>query len=132
MAVLTKVELTNSTGFPRRYTVASGVAINKGTLLGLQDPRTASGSVTVLMPCAGVANMDKEADDYSTSITAWTDGIFKCECSGAIAAGEPVLIGGADQIIAASGGTVASGAQIIGYALETGADNETIQFRLRI
>lgn len=132
---LIKVELTNNTGFPRRYVVASHTAIAKGSLLELHDARAASGAVaaSVMSPCAGVASMDKESDDYSTSISAWTDGIFKAVASGSIEIGVPVAIGGSlNQVSAASAHNLASGAMIIGYSLETATEDETFQFRLRL
>lgn len=131
-----KVELTNSTGNPRRYAVASGVAIAKGTLLKLIDVagiRTASAAVTLECPCAGIAAMDKSAtNDDSTSISVWTDGIFEMIASGAIAVGNQVMSAGGvlNQVIAAS--AAASGAKVLGYALETAADTEWINVRVRL
>jgi len=127
-----KVELTNETGFPRRYTCASGVAISKGTVLALSHPRTAAASIAADDPCAGIAAMDKEANDYSTSITAWTDGIFEMYASGAISAGDPVSTDAAEYNYIHSALTYASGARIIGYAMETAADGDVINVRVRL
>ena len=134
---ITVVELTNSTGFPRRYTVASGTAIDKGSLLLLNDDRTATAPTFTIKsgPCAGIAAMDKSATDFSTSITAWTDGIFRFIASGAIARGESVIPGIVDNSVTASAVasiTEASGATIIGYAMEDIADAGTGSIRVRI
>ena len=69
-----KVELygQNNDGDPRRYTVASGVAIPKGTVLAMTDPRTAAAHSASGQAVAGVAAMAKSATDGSVSISAWT------------------------------------------------------------
>ena len=139
-----KVELTNSTGFPRRYTVASAVAIAKGTLLTLTDNRTAAAATGDNLAFAGIANMDKSATDYSTSITAWTDGIFRMYASGAIKTGEAIAVAstgvnGANHVIKVinTGGSspTASGAAVIGYCLADAtlvALGDVQEFRIKI
>ena len=80
-----KVELygSNCEGDVRRYTCADANAITKGTLLVLSDPRTASGGATSGAQFAGIAAVDKEASDGSTSIGCWTNGIFELTATGA-------------------------------------------------
>lgn len=127
------VELTASTGFPRRYAVVDGTTISKGILLALADPRTASGTSTATgagSPCAGVSAMDKEAGDGSTSITALTDCIIDVRASGAIWVGANVMLAGSNEVKVADG--LASGAIILGYALETASDQEVINVRVRL
>jgi len=128
------VELTNSTGFPRRFTCASGVAITKGTVLQLTEPRTASEVSGPEQPLCGIAAMDKSATDFSTSITAWTDGIFDVVASGAISKGAPLVSAGANDLKIATNATGAfsSGASIIGYALEDAAANITEKINVRV
>lgn len=129
-----KVELTNSTGFIRRYTVADGTAIAKGAYMKLTDPRTAilmdAASAAATLPAAGIASADKEASDGSTSLGLWTDGIFEGVASGAITLGAPIVFITGNYIAQAP--AVASGAVIAGYALETASDAETINFRLKL
>ena len=128
-----KVELYDrSTGSQRRYLVASAVAIAKGTLLCLSNPRTAaaaSGTKTAPLPAAGIASMAKASDDFSTSISAWTNGIFELKASGAIAVGQPIVFTGQNEVFR-PGSQGASGAMIAGYALETAADGDTINVRV--
>lgn len=132
------VELTNGSGFPRRYTVSNSTAISKGTLLKLTDPRTAvaydGATVEGALPVAGIAAMDKEANDGSTSITAWTDGIFELTASGAIHLGAAVVFLNNNYVRQASGGitVAASGAVIAGYAMETASDAELVNVRIKI
>lgn len=127
-----KIELTNDTGFPRRYTCADGTAIVKNTLLKLTDPRTASASDTDGAKFAGIAAMDKEASDGSTSITAYTSGVFDLVASGVILVGDPVCLDAAKNCVrqVVSGTAGASGASIVGYALETASNAEVINVRI--
>lgn len=131
MADVRIIELTNSTGFPRRYAVSESVAIDKLQLLQLTDPRTASAPSASGQPCAGVSYMDKEADDDSTSITTYTDCVIDVVASGAITAGAPIQMAGADNKIELAP-TTASGAVVIGYLLETSTDGETVNARIKL
>jgi hypothetical protein len=130
-----KVELyDSSTGSPRRYTVADGTAITKGTLLKLADPRTASAanaaSIAAATYCAGIAAEEKEASDGQTSLGVWTNGVFECYASGAIVAGEPIVFIVDNHVARAV--AVASGAIIAGYALETATTGEVINVRINL
>jgi len=130
---VTKVELTNSTGFPRSYTCASNVAITKGTVLALSDPRTAAANTTSKAACAGFASMEKANDDYATTITAWTDGVFKVYASGVITAGDELILSNPDNYVASHlDNAQTSDAFVIGYSLETAATGETFQMRLKL
>lgn len=126
-----KVELTDSTGFPRSFTCADNVDIVKGTLLKLSDPRTVSASDGVNDALAGIASMDKDSDDTSTRITVWTDGVFDAKASGSITAGKPVVSAGVDNLIQ-EGDASDMGSEILGYALETAENGETINVRVRL
>lgn len=128
---LEKVELygANNDGAPRRYTIADGTSVSQGTILSLSDPRTAGVAIAATDMFAGVASMEKEANDGTTSISAWTDGIFEAKASGAIAIGENVK-GVEDNMVMATAST--SGAAVLGYAMETATDAETINIRVRL
>lgn len=135
---ITKVELTASTGFPRRYTVASGTAITKGSLLQFSDPRTAIQATTITqIPIAGITSMAKSGTDYSTSVTVWTNGVFDVVASGSITTGSPVFSASDanyPNTVATAAGLAppASGAAIIGYALEDATDAERIAVRVTL
>lgn len=135
-----KVELygANNDGEPRRYTIADGVNVSKGTLLRLIDTREASAALVHQCPLAGVAAHDKEKGDDSTTIACWTNGVFEATASAAI------LIGGAfgadaagaagteNQIVPSTGAVPASGSCIGGYALEAIGAGETANVRLKL
>lgn len=133
-----KVELygQNNDGDRRRYTIASDAAVAKGDLLILTSPRTASvtGGASGAM-FAGVAAEAHDGLDFSTSITAYTNGIFDIVGSAAISAGEAVILDG-NSVLAATnlggGISIASGAQIVGIALEDAGAAEVINVRINI
>jgi len=125
-----KVELTNSTGFCRRFACAAGTDIKKGTLCKLADHRTAIISSGAGDKIAGIAASDKDGTDASTSIGLWTDGVFEMYSAGTIAVGAPVVSNGGDNKIKAA--TTETGAAIIGYALEAAVADETINVRVRL
>ena len=130
----TKVELygQNNDGDPRRYTVASGVAISKGTLLIISDPRTASAHTTASGAyMAGVAAMDKSATDPSTSISAWTNGVFEAKASGTCTVGLPFKTSTVANVVEPAANTII-GSAVGGYFLETGATDEIVNVRLQL
>ena len=123
----TKIELANSTGCPRQYTCADAIGIAKGTLLVLAGDRTASSCIVLVGSTPlGIASMDKVASDLSTTITAFTNGIFNFTSSGTIVRGQKVKTTNVANIIQAAeeaDGT-ASYARIIGVAFSTASANK--------
>ena len=117
---------------PIDFTVADGTGIEKGTLLKMTDPRTAIINSGAEDPVAGVAAREKIASDGRTRLAVYWDGVFDMKCSGAITIGDPVIASSEANHISTGVGTGASGAAIIGYALETGEDAEVINVMLRI
>ena len=129
-----KVELygQNNDGDPRRYTVASGVAISKGTLLIIGAERTAAAHATSAGGyIAGVAAMDKSATDLSTSISAWTNGVFEATASGTLTAGHPFKTSTAANQVEVAANTII-GSAVGGYALETASTGEVVNVRLQL
>jgi hypothetical protein len=111
------------------FTCADGTGIEKGALLKLTDPRTAIISTAAADKLAGIAGREKIASDGRTQIAVYRRGIFDMVASGAIAVGEAVQsaasTGFSNTIMKAA--VTSSGACILGYALETASDAETIQ-----
>lgn len=133
--VVTIVELTNSTGFPRRFTCAAATAISKGILLQYADARTAAAGNTKAAAFAGVAAMDKDATDGSTSISVYTDCVIDVRASGAITAGEAVCLAGLNEVMRLATATTSQAMfttqACVGYALETATDQEIINVRVK-
>lgn len=69
------IELFNG-GRPIRFTCADDTGIAKGTIMELTDPRTVQANQTDNAPVVGIAAHEKVADDGSTTISVYTDGIF--------------------------------------------------------
>lgn len=125
--------LQYETELPIPFTVSNTVTIEKGSLLALYDPITASGSYGVNDPVAGIAASEKIANDGVTKLAVYRGGIFKVYLSGACTAGDILILAesGNNYVrnlnLAASGSSVIpSGCRILGYALETGAVGESI------
>jgi len=114
------------------YTVADGTGIEKGALLALTDPRTAILASSTGQPCAGIAAREKIASDGRTRLSVYRKGDFDLVASGAITVGFPVSIAGTPSNTVKTALNSESGAAIIGYALETASDGETIQVRLNL
>ena len=101
MAVATIIELLGKEkGRPVRYTVADGVAIPKGTLMKVIEPRTAEATDGDDKPFCGIAATEKVISDGSTTLACYTHGIFKLTNSAttALTAGMRVQIKAANEI----------------------------------
>lgn len=114
------------------FIVADGTGIEKGTLLKITDARTAAASDGEGDVLAGIAAREKVANDGRTRLAVHRKGIFDMNASGAISVGQAVMSAGAVNEVKQAGGATISGAAILGYALETAADNETIQIYVDI
>ena len=121
---------------PIDVTVADGTGIAKGELLKLTDPRTAEKSDGIGDTIAGIAAREKVASDGRTRLAVFTKGIFDMVASGVITVGSPVVSGiDSEDNTVATGQTAVpphSGASVIGYALETSTNHETVQVMLNI
>lgn len=115
---------------PIDFTVADSSAFLKGSILALVDPKTVSGVVTTTSRIAGIAARDKVASDGRTQIAVFRRGIFDMKASGAILIGSSVT-GAPDNFVRQAGGA-ASGAMVLGSALETASDGEVIEVELNI
>ena len=120
------------TSDPFDFTVTNATGIEKGTLCKMTDPRTAIISSAAGDMCAGVSASEKIASDGRTSLGFYREGIFDVNASGAISVGQPIISAGNanNEVMLAT--PAYSGAAILGYALETAADDETFQMYLNI
>lgn len=128
------LQLLGNGGDVVRYTCASGTAITKGTILKLTDPCTAAACSAANDKFAGICAADKSGSDWTTTVSAYTNGIFDLYCDGtAITAGEHVSISGANIIKKYATLDFEKG-QEIGTALETAAlgTAETIAVRVSL
>lgn len=117
-----------------RYTVTDSGTIPKGTILKLSDPNTAAASSSTDV-YAGIAVMEKLTLDGSTEITAALDGVYDLTSvatvggEGAITAGCPVALSGANIVRKAQAADLLTGAAF-GRALETATGSEVVRVRI--
>ncbi len=118
---------------PIDFTVADGTGIEKGTLLTLTDPRTAVATTAASAMLAGIAAREKVASDGRTRLAVYREGIFDMYSSGAIAIGSWVVSNAnSNAVIVANGADTASGAIILGTALEAATAGELFQVHVRV
>lgn len=118
------------------FTCADGTGIEKGTLLKLTDPRTAIISTATADALCGIAAREKIANDGRTRIAVHRQGDFELRASGSITVGSRVCsyadANYPNVVGTANGVAAASGSAILGYALETASDGETINIRVNL
>ena len=116
----------------RRYTCATSTGIAKGTYLKVADPFTASAATATGDAFIGFAHADvNESTDSAfnteTSITADKGGIYELVASGSITVGNNVKVAApGNYVMAATSTDLTTLGQIVGRALETASDGETI------
>src|SRR3990172_10659528 len=110
---------------PMDFTVADDTGIELGTICALTDPRTAIAASSTGQVLSGISAREKIASDGRTRLAMFRKGIFDLNASGAIPVGAPVVAIANNEILAAT--AAHSGAAVLGYALETATDNETIE-----
>jgi hypothetical protein len=110
----------------RRYTVADGTAIPKGTILKLTTPMTAVATAADNDPVAGIAWEEKVASDGITEITAALDGVWGITTSnGSITVGNEVTINGLNEVKVYTTLDDEKG-YVLGRAMETSSSAVTI------
>lgn len=115
-----------------RYIVSNTTTIPKYTLLKLSTPNTAAATSADNDVCAGIAMMEKLANDGSTEITAALNGVWGLKCSAAgITVGNQVGINGANEIKIYTSLDEEKG-YVLGRALETTAGGDVIKVRVKI
>jgi len=118
------------TAIPIPFTCANTAGIEKGAILALSDPSTVATSTALADVIAGISATEKIASDGKTTVAVYDQGIFKMTLSGACIVGEALVSAKANKV--SRNHSVLSGARILGTALETGADGETIRVKLNI
>ena len=126
------VELLGNKGDPISYTVLDSIAITKGTVMELEDPRTMKKVSGVGVVIAGIAAADKVANDGSTTLSVYTNGIFDlvCGAAGTSTLGSQVRSAGSDNTITVSTTLDNETGKSIGKSLETGSNNESVEVRV--
>lgn len=122
----------------RRYTCATSTGIAKGTFLKVADAFTASASTGTGDAFVGFAHADvnKSTDtafNTETSVTADSGGVYELLASGAITVGQFVKTAAPGNMVMAclDADVTASYSRIVGVALETATNAETINVAVR-
>lgn len=116
---------------PVSKTVADTPSIEKGTLVKSVDLRTVSGSTTADAACAGITSSEKVGGDGNSQVGVYHDGTFKVTLSGSCTVGDALALDTSLNHVKIANLDAASGSNIIGYALETGTNGETILMDLK-
>ena len=127
--------LIYETEIPIPFTCADGATIEKGTILKLADPMTASASSANDDIVAGIAAAEKIANDGITKIPVYRKGIFRVIASGSITVGDSLGSAGdgsLNYVYSNSGTANLSGSKCIGVALETATAGETFYMELNV
>ncbi len=126
------IELFNG-GRPISFTCADGTGIEKGTLMELQDPRVVIANTNDAKPLVGIAAMEKVANDGSTTISVYTDGIFDVLTdSGSDSAGALVANSATENTVeTADAADILAGA-VLGKLLEDAGNAEVAAVRVNL
>ena len=108
--------LMNETEIPIPFKVADGAGIEKGAILRLTESMTAIINSGAGQKIAGILQAEKIANDGVTMASVYMGGIFKGVAAASIAIGVPIQISATENRLETA--SSASGASIIGYALE--------------
>ncbi len=118
-------------GRPIRFTCDETATILKGTILELDTDRTVIAQGNAANPIVGIAAAEKVANDGSTTIAAYTDGIFDIltdvgtDVVGTLMANDGVV----NVAGTADAADILAGADI-GYMIEAATSNGTEAIRI--
>jgi len=110
------------------FTVADNTKIEKGTILKLEDARTAVANIGSGDVVAGIARTEKVANDGSTNLGVYTKGIFDLTVASdeTVTAGEYVSTKGPNTIKPATEAEIQAG-KALGKTLEDGGNSEVVE-----
>lgn len=111
------------TELPIPFTVADAATIEKGSLLKMTDPMTAIIVSGAADSFAGIAAVEKIANNGETKLGVYRRGIFKMMLSGSATVGDNLVVSSSVNFVQV--GTY-SGGKSVGIALETGTTGESI------
>lgn len=120
---------------PCPFTVVDGTGIEKGAICLMTDPRTASIATNGAVAVAGIAAREKVASDGKTELSFFRKGWFLVSLSGAATIGNALMVSALATTYpnyVERAALTASGATIIGHALETGTNGERILIELNV
>lgn len=124
------IELFNG-GRPIQFKVQDATAIPKGSLLEMDADRRVIVATNADAPFVGIAAMEKVANDGSTTISAYTDGIFDIVSdSGTDTRGALMAVSAADNVVQTADATDLLQGSYVGHYLESGTNAGTEAIRV--
>lgn len=126
-----EAELIFETELPIPMKCGDTVGIEQGTVLKLSDEFYAVAAAGDRDLIAGIAAAEKIANDGTITIPVYRRGIFKMTASGNITLGDP-LVAHNNLVVSAinENETTLSGNRILGTALGTATDTQTVMIEL--
>lgn len=118
--------LALETELPIPLTCADGTGIAKGAILTLSDLGTVATATAANSVVGGIAGTEKIADDGMVRIDVYRGGIFRVKSSGSITVGDSVGTALTNYVVSNLTESNLSGSVILGTALESSSDEETI------
>ena len=117
---------------PIAMTCANATGIERGTVLKMTDPATAIIASGTNDAVAGIASGEKIASDGITKVGVYRSGIWRMYISGSVTVGDPVgtIASFANHVRSIRTVARLSGSVILGTALETGTNGQTILVEL--
>ena len=119
------------THIPINFTCSTTATIEKGAIVKMTNPMTASLSAADNDIVAGIVQSEKLAAETSQdSVAVYRGGIFRVTCSGSVSAGDPVstAAGTASNAVWTS---PLNNENVLGIMLEDGTDGQTKLMELR-
>ena len=126
--------LIYETEIPIPFTCADGATIEKGAILKLSDPMTASISTANDDIVAGICAGEKIINNGETKVAVYRKGIFRVTASGSITVGDTLgtSLDSTNLVYSNSAGANLSGSKCLGVALETATNGETFLMELNV
>jgi len=116
----TIITLLGNQGDPVEYTVATGTAIPKGSIMEFgSSPQTVVISTADGKFFAGIAATEKTATDGVVKMACITHCVAECKNSASGTLGQPQKISGVNTIADADSDTIATAGEVVGIGLET-------------
>jgi hypothetical protein len=127
------IELLGNAGDPIRYTVDNTIGVAKGSLMKLADARLISAHAAAAdVPIVGIAASEKVANDGSTTLAVYTNGIFDltAAAAGVTAVGAICACSATAQMITAADADDLLQGSTVGQCLEAHANDEVAAVRI--
>ena len=116
----TIITLLGNSGDPVEYTVATGTAIPKGSIMVMDSsPQTAKISAADGNFFVGIAAYEKTATDGVTKMACITHCIAECKYSASGTLGQPQKVSGVNTIADADEAGAKGSSEVVGMGLET-------------